>query len=44
MKKLLNKIKTKEKKKKKNFDKIKKLEFFLVKIKYANNPDEYNML
>ena len=38
--KLLNKIKTEKKKKIKNLDKIKQLEILLVKIKYANNPNE----
>ena len=39
MKSLLNKIKTERKNKNKNFDKIKKLEIQLVKIKYANSPN-----
>ena len=40
MKLLLNKIKTENKKKFKNFDKIKDLEILLVRIKYADKPDE----
>ena len=39
IKSLLNKIKTEKKKKYKNI-KIKKLEIDLVKIKYANDPNE----
>ena len=39
VKSLLNEIKS-EKKKNKNFDKIKQLEIELVKIKYSNNPDK----
>ena len=39
MKILLNKIKT-EKKKSKNFDRIKQLEILLVRIKYADKPDK----
>ena len=38
MKLLLNKIKSGKKKKNKNLDKIKHLEFLLIRIKYANNP------
>ena len=37
---LLKKIKTEKKKKNKNFDKIKKLEIELVKIKNANNTNK----
>ena len=40
MKLLLNKIKTENKKKNKNFDKIKELEIELVKIQFANNPNK----
>ena len=40
MKLLFNKIKYEKKKKNKNLDKIKQLEIFLVKIKYANNPNK----
>ena len=36
---LLNKIKSEKKKKNKNFDKIKQLEIILVRIKYADKPD-----
>ena len=39
MKLLLNKIKS-EKKKNKNFEKLKELEILLVRIKYANNPNK----
>ena len=39
MKSLLSKIKTQTKNKKKNLDKIKEIEIELVRIKYANNPD-----
>ena len=37
---LLNKIKSEKKKKNKIFDKIKELEILLVRIKYADKPDE----
>ena len=37
---LLNKIKTQKKKKYKNDEKIKQLEFLLVRIKYADKPDK----
>ena len=40
MKLLLNKIKSEKKKKNKNVDKIKELEILLVRIKYADKPDE----
>ena len=40
MKLLLNKNKSEKKKKNKHFDKIKKLEILLVKIKYADNPNK----
>ena len=40
MKLLLNRIKTEKKKKNKNFDKTKQLEILLVRIKYADKPDE----
>ena len=40
MKFLLNKIKTKTKKKYKNDEKIKQLEIILVRIKYADKPDK----
>ena len=40
MKLLLNKIKTEKKKKNKNSDKIKQLYILLVRIKYADKPDE----
>ena len=36
---LLNKIKTEKKKKYKNDGKVKQLENFLVRIKYADKPD-----
>ena len=37
---LINKIKSEKKKKNKNLDKIKQLEFLLVRIKYADKPDK----
>ena len=37
---LLNKIKSEKKKKYKKFDKIKQLEFLLVRFKYANKPNK----
>ena len=40
MKLLLNKIKSKKRKRNKNLDKIKELEILLVNIKYANNPNK----
>ena len=40
MKLLLNKIKSEKRTKKKDFDKIKQLEIFLVRIKYADKPDK----
>ena len=40
MKSLLNKVKSEKKKKIKKFDKVKKIEINLVKIKYANNPNK----
>ena len=40
MKLLLNKIKSENKKKNKNFDKIKQLEILLVRIKYGDKPDK----
>ena len=40
MKLLLNKIKSEEKKKYKNLDKIKQLKFLLVRIKYADKPNK----
>ena len=40
MKLLLNKIKTKTKKKYKNDEKIKQIEIILVRIKYADKPDK----
>ena len=40
MKLLLNKIKSEKKKKNKNFNKIKQLEFLLVNIIYANDPNK----
>ena len=39
LKSILNKVKTEKKKKNKNVDKIKELEIDLVKVKYANNPN-----
>ena len=40
MKLLLNKIKSKKKKKYKNYVELKELEFLLVRIKYAEKPDK----
>ena len=40
MKTLLKKINSRKKKKIENFDKTKELKVELVKIKYANNPNE----
>ena len=37
---ILNKIKSEKKKKNKTFDKFKKIEIDLVKIKYVNNPNQ----
>ena len=40
MKLILNKIKSEKKKKNKNLDKMKQLEFLLVRIKYADKPNK----
>ena len=44
MKSLLNKIKSEKKKRNKICEKIQQLEIELVKIKYSNNPNSYNLL
>ena len=41
MKLLLNKIKSENKKKNKNLDKIKQSQILFIKIKYASNPDKF---
>ena len=40
MKLILNKIKSEKKKKNKNFDKVKHLEIFLIRIKHADKPNK----